>query len=160
MPIRLSSSAFAASVDACSTATRALDQFERAAGNLFRLGRDRCDLVVLAAHLVLERNIDELFRPVQRLLLPRGALHAGEGATFEDFARLALAAAGLDLTLIEVVSMDTLARPAPRPRNSRLSCLVSAAIGLAEMPFWKTAVRDFVATGSAVAAAEAPRPLI
>jgi dTDP-4-dehydrorhamnose reductase len=86
-------------------------------------------------------------RQLAQLDLP-GTYHvvnAGEGATFEDFARLALGAAGLDLALVEAVSMDTLKRPAPRPRNSRLRCLVSEAVGLAEMPSWKTAVRDFVA---------------
>jgi dTDP-4-dehydrorhamnose reductase len=108
------------------------------------------------------RDLAGRLRQLAQMDLP-GTYHvvnAGEGATFEDFARLALAAAGLDLTLIEVVSMDTLARPAPRPRNSRLSCLVSTAIGLGEMPFWKTAVRDFVATGAAAVAAEASPPLI
>jgi dTDP-4-dehydrorhamnose reductase len=82
-------------------------------------------------------------------------VNAGEGATFEDFARLALTTAGLDLALIEGVSMNTLKRPAPRPRNSRLGCLLSEAIGLAEMRSWQTAVRDFVATELATVTAEA-----
>jgi dTDP-4-dehydrorhamnose reductase len=96
-------------------------------------------------------DLADRLRQLAQLDLPGTyhAVNAGEGASFADFARLALGAAGLDLTLIEPVSMDTLKRPAPRPRNSRLRCLVSEAIGLDEMPSWKTAVRDFVATGRA-----------
>jgi dTDP-4-dehydrorhamnose reductase len=92
-------------------------------------------------------------RQLAQLDLP-GTYHvvnSGAGASFEDFARLALADAGLNIDLIEGVSMSTLRRPAPRPRNSRLRCLVSEAIGLAEMPSWKTGVRDFVVTGAAAA---------
>ena len=74
-------------------------------------------------------------------------VNSGEGASFEDFARLAVTDAGLNIDLIEGVSMRTLSRPAPRPRNSRLRCLLSEAIGLAEMPSWKAGVRDFVAKG-------------
>jgi dTDP-4-dehydrorhamnose reductase len=100
-------------------------------------------------------------RQLAQLDLP-GTYHvvnSGEGASFEDFARLALADAGLDLDLIEGVSMRTLTRPAPRPRNSRLRCLLSEAIGLAEMLSWKTGVRDFVQTGPAAVTAGASHPL-
>lgn len=83
------------------------------------------------------------------------AVNSGDGASFQDFARLALATAGLDPAAIEGVSMSTLHRPAPRPRNSRLSCLLSEAIGLPEMPSWKTAVRDFVSSGSGAVTPEA-----
>ncbi|MFS8085752.1 MAG: dTDP-4-dehydrorhamnose reductase [Acidobacteriota bacterium] len=85
-------------------------------------------------------------------------VNAGEGASFEDFGRVAFDAAGLDFALIEAVSMSTLKRPAPRPRNSRLRCLLSEAIGLAELPSWKTAVRDFVDAGPAAVRAGALRP--
>ena len=96
-------------------------------------------------------DLAERLRLLAQIDLP-GTYHVvngGEGATFEDFARLALGTAELDLGLIEAVSMETLRRPAPRPRNSRLRCLVSEAIGLDEIPSWKTAVRDFVATSRA-----------
>lgn len=82
-------------------------------------------------------------------------VNAGEGASFEQFARYAIEAAGLDAGLVEGIALHTLARPAPRPRNSRLKCLLSEAIGLAEVPSWKTAVREFVATGAAAQTAEA-----
>src|SRR5229473_322971 len=73
----------------------------------------------------------QLYRLAQ-LDLP-GTYHivnAGAGATFEDFARSAFAIANLDPSLLESISRDTLKRPAPRPQNSRLRCLISEAIGL------------------------------
>jgi dTDP-4-dehydrorhamnose reductase len=101
-------------------------------------------------------------RQLAQLDLP-GTYHvvnSGEGASFEDFARLALADARLDTGLIEGVSMRTLTRPAPRPWNSRLRCLLSEAIGLPEMPSWKAGVGDFVATGPAAVTVGASPTLI
>jgi len=73
-------------------------------------------------------------------------VNAGKGASFEDFARATIEIAGLDDQLLESISLETLNRPAPRPRNSRLRCLLSEAIGLDSLPFWKDALRDFVNT--------------
>ena len=73
----------------------------------------------------------------------------GEGTSFEEFARRALAAAQIEGVTIRGISMDSLTRPAPRPRNSRLRCLVSEAIGLPTLPHWQDALGDF---------AEAQRP--
>lgn len=83
-------------------------------------------------------------------------VNAGDGASFDDFARVAFEAAGLDTAPIETVSMSTLKRPAPRPRNSRLRCLLSEAIGLPDLPSWKGAVRNFVGGRSAVSGTDAP----
>ncbi len=69
--------------------------------------------------------------------------NAGEGASFEEFARAALAESGIDDSRVESVSADALKRPAPRPRNSRMRCLVSEAIGLAPLRDWREALRDF-----------------
>jgi dTDP-4-dehydrorhamnose reductase len=52
--------------------------------------------------------------------------------------------AGLDRSLVEPVAMGSLRRPAPRPRNSRLQCLLSPAIGLPEMPHWRDALREYI----------------
>ena len=71
-------------------------------------------------------------------------VNSGEGASFEDFARVALGNAGLETSLLHPVSMKSLNRRAPRPRNSRLRCLLSEAIGLEPMPPWQDSVRDFV----------------
>jgi dTDP-4-dehydrorhamnose reductase len=88
-------------------------------------------------------------RELAQLDLP-GVYHvvnAGAGASFEEFAREALAAAGLDASNLEGVPMDSLPRPAPRPRNSRLRCLLSEAVGLEPLPDWRAALREFVKSG-------------
>jgi dTDP-4-dehydrorhamnose reductase len=84
------------------------------------------------------------------LALP-GTFHvvnSGPGVSYEDFARVALAAAGFDAPNLQSVKMSSLHRPAPRPRNSRLKCLLSEAIGLPPLQHWEDAVRDFVALDS------------
>jgi dTDP-4-dehydrorhamnose reductase len=72
----------------------------------------------------------------------------GEGASYEEFARAALDISGHTATLLETVEMDSLHRPAVRPRNSRLKCLLSEAIGLAPLPFWKDSLTNFAALNS------------
>jgi dTDP-4-dehydrorhamnose reductase len=71
-------------------------------------------------------------------------VNSGEGASFETFTREALAIAKHPIDSIETVSMDSLPRPAPRPRNTRLKCLLSPAIGLAPLRAWQEALTDFV----------------
>lgn len=86
-------------------------------------------------------------REIAALDLP-GIYHvanSGEGTSYEGFARAALAEAGLDDARVESVSTDSLKRPAPRPRNSRMKCLLSEAIGLAPLRDWREAVRDLAA---------------
>ena len=72
-------------------------------------------------------------------------VNAGEGVSYLEFARAALAVSGHASTNLESVEMDSLDRPAPRPRNSRLRCLLSEAIGLTELPFWKDSLMGFAA---------------
>jgi hypothetical protein len=64
-------------------------------------------------------------------------VNAGEGTSFYDFAREAVQAARVENIELESVAMDSLSRPAPRPRNSRLRCLLSEAVGLAPLPTGK-----------------------
>lgn len=71
-------------------------------------------------------------------------VNAGEGVSYEEFARAALDLGGYSASNIESIGMDDLKRPAARPRNSRLRCLLSPKIGLAELPFWKDSLREFV----------------
>lgn len=70
-------------------------------------------------------------------------VNSGAGASFLEFAEEAARAAGVEGVEIESVSVESLARPAPRPRNSRLRCLLSEAIGLAPLPDWQAALREF-----------------
>ncbi len=87
-------------------------------------------------------------RELAELDLP-GTYHvvnSGEGVSYEGFARLALKAAQLSQVELEPVRHDLLSRPAPRPVNSRLRCLLSEAIGLTPLPDWQEALREFVAS--------------
>jgi dTDP-4-dehydrorhamnose reductase len=89
-------------------------------------------------------------RELAELDLP-GVFHvvnAGEGVSYEEFARAALDLSGQTATSLETVAMDSLSRPAPRPRNSRLKCLLSEAIGLTPLPFWKESLSNFAALRS------------
>lgn len=71
-------------------------------------------------------------------------VNSGDGATYEEFARLALRFAGIDDSNLATVTDASLHRPARRPRNSRLRCLLSGPAGLTPMPPWEDAVRRFV----------------
>lgn len=93
------------------------------------------------------QDLAERLRRLAEIDLP-GVYHVvndGEGASYEEFAREALLAGSLDASILESVEMDSLKRPAPRPRNSRLRCLLSEAIGLPPLPGWRVALRRFVA---------------
>lgn len=68
----------------------------------------------------------------------------GEGASYADFARQAFACAGDEDFPVETTSVASLARPAPRPRNSRMRCLLSEAMGLAPLPLWQESLRRYV----------------
>lgn len=69
-------------------------------------------------------------------------VNSGDGASYEEFARAALAAAGVEAD-IESISVDSLRRPAPRPPNSRLKCLLSEAVGLEPLPLWTDSLKRF-----------------
>ncbi len=95
-------------------------------------------------------HLAERFYQLAKIDLP-GLYHvvnSGAGASFKEFIESGVEMAGLDPALVESISMDSLARPAARPRNSRLSCLLSEAIGLEEMRHWRDALREFVAPES------------
>ena len=89
-------------------------------------------------------------RELAQLDLP-GTFHvvnAGEGTSYAEFARAALDLGGFAATNLESVVMDSLNRPALRPRNSRLRCLLSEAVGLSALPFWRDALRNFASAQS------------
>lgn len=96
------------------------------------------------------RDLAVRLRELAQLDLP-GTFHvvnAGEGVSYEVFARDALELAGCRSTNLESVTMSSIHRPAPRPRNSRLRCLLSEAIGLTPLPFWKDSLKEFIAFNS------------
>jgi len=70
--------------------------------------------------------------------------NSGAGASYEEFARKVCDIKGFDKNLPETVSNDTLKRPAPRPKSSKLACLFSARFGLAPLPDWETALEEFL----------------
>ena len=70
--------------------------------------------------------------------------NSGGGTTFQEFAETICDLKDYDKNLIEAVSMDSLSRPAPRPRDSRLRCLFSEKFGLASLRNWKHALAEFV----------------
>jgi len=72
-------------------------------------------------------------------------VNAGDGASFADFATCALEKAGYDDDLLQLATLESLGRPAPRPRNSRLRCLLSEGLGLEPLPFWQDALSQFIA---------------
>lgn len=57
---------------------------------------------------------------------------------------------GVDPDLIRSNPMRDVMRPAPRPHNSCLRCLVSEAIGLAPLPVWTESLREFASQNFAV----------
>jgi len=73
-------------------------------------------------------------------------VNSGAGASYEEFTRAALKTAGSEEYRLETVTMGCLHRPAPRPSNSRLRCLLSEAIGLKPLPNWKDALQAYVAS--------------
>jgi len=73
-------------------------------------------------------------------------VNSGEGTSYEGFAHAASEISGAEGAEIERVEMNSLDRPAPRPRNSRLRCLFSEAIGLEPLPGWRDALERFSKT--------------
>lgn len=71
-------------------------------------------------------------------------VNSGPGVSYEEFARRALAIAGVPDDALTSVSADDLQRPAPRPRNTRLRCLRTAELGLQPLPDWEDALRRWL----------------
>lgn len=73
-------------------------------------------------------------------------VNGGEGVSFKGFAEAGLEIAGLDVGLLQSVTLAELNRPAPRPRNSRLQCLLSPALGLEPLRNWRDSLKEFATT--------------
>lgn len=72
------------------------------------------------------------------------AKNSGPGTSYLEFAHAVAELGGFDPELIESVTMDFLQRTAPRPVNSRLKCVRSAALGLLPQREWKLALAEFL----------------
>lgn len=97
------------------------------------------------------RDLAGRLRELAVLDLP-GVYHvvsSGDGASFATFTDEALRLAGLSSAEIEVIGGDSLGRPAPRPQNSKLKCLLSEAIGLAPLAAWQEGLAHFISQGAA-----------
>ena len=71
-------------------------------------------------------------------------VNTSEGVSFAQFASEALAIAGISEADLRPAAMDSMDRPAARPRNSRMRCLLSEQLGLSPMPDWRTSLRAFI----------------
>lgn len=94
----------------------------------------------LAARLLelAEKNVPGIYHVV----------NSGPGVSFEEFTRKAVALIGNREVVVETVSADTLNRPAKRPRNSRMRCLLTEKIGLPPLRDWESALEEFVVTSA------------
>jgi len=81
-------------------------------------------------------------------------VNSGPGVSFEEFTRKAIALLGNREVVVEAVSSDALNRPAKRPRNSRMRCLLTEKIGLPPLRDFESALEDFLCV---ISASSAPR---
>lgn len=70
--------------------------------------------------------------------------NSGEGTSYAGFAEKVCEIKGFDKNLLEYASADSLKRPAPRPRSSKLACIFSERFGLAPLPHWEESLAEFL----------------
>ena len=70
--------------------------------------------------------------------------NAGEGTSYAGFAEKVCELKGFDKSLLELTSADSLKRPAPRPKSSKLACLFSERCGLEPLPHWEESLAEFL----------------
>ncbi|HMQ03219.1 MAG TPA: dTDP-4-dehydrorhamnose reductase [Pyrinomonadaceae bacterium] len=71
-------------------------------------------------------------------------VNSGPGCSYYEFAKKICEIGGLDDSLVQAVTFDQLERPAPRPTNSRLKCLITNKLGFPPMPDWEAALSKFL----------------
>jgi dTDP-4-dehydrorhamnose reductase len=72
--------------------------------------------------------------------------NSGEGTSYAGFAEKVCEIKGFDKNLLEYAKSESLKRPAPRPKNSKLACLFSEKIGLKPLPNWEESLAKFLGT--------------
>lgn len=70
--------------------------------------------------------------------------NAGSGTSYAGFADKVCELKGFDKNLLERAPADSLKRPAPRPKSSKLACLFSERFGLEPLPHWEVALAEFL----------------
>ena len=70
-------------------------------------------------------------------------VNSGPGVSFEEFTRKVVELIGNRDAKVEAVSSSALNRPAKRPRNSRLLCLLTPTLALPPLRDWVRAVEVF-----------------
>jgi dTDP-4-dehydrorhamnose reductase len=70
--------------------------------------------------------------------------NSGSGTSYAGFAEKVCEIKGFNKDLLEPAAADSLKRPAPRPKSSKLACLFSEKFGLAPLPHWEDALRKFL----------------
>lgn len=71
--------------------------------------------------------------------------NSGSGTSYLGFAEKVCEIGGFDKGLLTPISNNELKRPAPRPANSKMACLLSERLGFAPMQNWEDALKEFLA---------------
>ncbi len=71
--------------------------------------------------------------------------NSGSGTSYLGFAEKVCEIGGFDRGLLRPTSKDDLRRPAPRPANSKMACLLSERLGFAPLQNWEDALKEFLA---------------
>ncbi len=70
--------------------------------------------------------------------------NTGLGCSYLGFAEKICELGGFDAGLLQVVSNNDLGRPASRPANSRIACVISSRLGFPPLRDWENALAEFV----------------
>lgn len=118
-----------------------------AGGNSFpktivRLARERGSVNVVTDQVgqpTWTRDVADVVWRVVSADVPGGTFHATSGgvASWFDFAQEAVAAAGLDRSVVGTTTSDAFVRPAPRPSYSVLGHDELVAVGVAPIGDWR-----------------------
>lgn len=68
----------------------------------------------------------------------------GEGTSYAGFCKKICEIMGWKTDLVEEIPASSLNRPAPRPKNSRLACLLGERLGLEPLQDWQAALERFL----------------
>lgn len=70
--------------------------------------------------------------------------NSGPGCSYLGFAEKVCEIGRFDSGLLQSTSKDHLKRPAPRPENSKLACLLSGRLGFSPLQSWEDALKEFL----------------